>query len=71
MAQQPQEQKCNFCVEEMPIHGQISIQRFGEKAFKHELRLCPICFDTLSRMLCDLMRNILAREIAKLRQQRV
>lgn len=69
MAQQTNGQKCDFCAEELQIHGQLTIRRFGTQGFQHELRLCAVCFDTLSRMLCDLMRSILARETAKLKQQ--
>jgi hypothetical protein len=69
MTQQPKGQKCDFCAEQIQIHGQLTIQRFGKQGFEHELRLCSVCFDILSRMLCDLMRSILARETAKLKQQ--
>ena len=69
MTQQSKEQRCDFCAEEMQIQGQMTLRRFGKQGFQHELRLCSVCFDTLGRMLCDLMRNILVRETAKLKQQ--
>jgi hypothetical protein len=64
MAQPSNQQTCDLCGEEAPIQGQLTIRRLGEKGFQRELQLCSVCFGTLSRMLCDLMQELLLRETA-------